>query len=42
MGNFGYLFAGYTVIFVLLGAYFFSLGSRLKNLETRVDSLENK
>ncbi|TCK59384.1 CcmD family protein [Seleniivibrio woodruffii] len=42
MGNFTYLFAGYTVIFVLLGGYFFSLGIRLKNLEDRVESLENK
>lgn len=42
MTNLGYLFAGYTVVFVLLGAYFFSLGARIKNLENRVDSLDNK
>lgn len=42
MTNLGYLFAGYTVIFVLLGVYFFSLGARIKNLENRVDALDNK
>jgi CcmD family protein len=42
MQNFTYLFAGYTVIFVLLGVYFFSLGSKLANLEKRVDALDNQ
>jgi len=41
MQNFSFLFAGYTVIFVLLGAYFFSLGNKLTNLERRIDALDS-
>ncbi|PLX65908.1 MAG: CcmD family protein [Denitrovibrio sp.] len=39
MQSFNYLFAGYTVIFVLLGFYFVSIGSKVSDLEKRVDAL---
>jgi len=41
MQNFSYLFAGYTVIFLILGFYFISLGSKLSSLEKRVDALDS-
>ena len=41
MQNFTYLFAGYTAIFVLIGFYFVSLGSKLSTLEKRVDALDS-
>jgi len=42
MQSFSYLFAGYTVIFVLLGFYFVTMGTKLSTLEKRVDALEDK
>lgn len=41
MQSFNYLFAGYTVIFVLLGFYFVVLGSKVSDLEKRVDALSS-
>ncbi|PLX70261.1 MAG: CcmD family protein [Denitrovibrio sp.] len=41
MQNFTYLFAGYTVIFVILGFYFVVLGSKISNLEKRVEALDS-
>lgn len=41
MHNFTYLFAGYTAIFVILGFYFVLLGSKVSNLEKRVEALDS-
>lgn len=40
MNSFSYLFAGYAAIFILLGIYFFILGSKVSELEKRVDALD--
>ncbi|MGD9809158.1 MAG: CcmD family protein [Deferribacterales bacterium] len=42
MQNFSYLFAGYTAIFVLLGIYFMILGSKVSDLEKRVEALDSE
>lgn len=42
MDNFNYLFAGYTAIFVLLGIYFIVLGSKISDLEKRVNALDGE
>jgi len=41
MQNFNYLFAGYTAIFLLLGVYFIILGSKISDLEKRVNALDS-
>ncbi|MCX8084236.1 MAG: CcmD family protein [Calditerrivibrio sp.] len=41
MKNLEFLFAAYTVIWVLLGAYFFSLNKKIKNLQHKIEQLES-
>jgi len=42
MQNFSYLFAGYTAIFLILGFYFILLGSKVSDLEKRVEALDSE
>jgi CcmD family protein len=42
MKNLNYLFAGYAVIWVLLGAYFFRLNSKIKRIQEKLEDLERK
>lgn len=37
MNTFNYLFAGYAVIFVLIGGYVLKLGSKLSELEKKIN-----
>ncbi len=42
MKNFEFLFAAYAVIWVLLGAYFFRLNGKIKQIQEKLDQLEIK
>lgn len=42
MKSFWYLFAGYMVIWSLIGGYMLSLGSRLKRLTRKCEQLEQR
>lgn len=42
MKNFGFLFAAYSVIWILLGVYFFRLNSKIKQLQDKLDQLDLK
>ncbi|MGC5324727.1 CcmD family protein [Brevibacillus sp. SYSU BS000544] len=36
----GYLFAAYTIIWLLLGGYILTLGKRQRDLQKQIDMLE--
>jgi len=40
MENFGYLFAAYSVVWVILFIYMFTLQRRVKNIQTELEALK--